>query len=133
MMCAAGDWMPIANFCGNSTTTFSNTASFVPGQDVIITCSLPSGTLFWISPQFATVTFINMMTTSGRRLDGAIVFNVTNVVASPSRCMTSTATIANIQESMQGLSLTCTEGFNPTTVTIDVIGKLHVVCKFCAM
>ena len=73
-----------------------------------------------------------MVDTSGTRLDGAIVFNLTSVVTSPSPCATATATIANIQESMQGLSLTCTDGTTMTTLTIDVIGKLHVICKFCA-
>ena len=128
----AGDGMLIANFCNGSMTTFSNTASFLPGQDATITCSLSAGTLTWNSPQFTLVTLVNMARTSDTRLDGAIVFHLTDVVTSPALCSTSTATIANIQESMQGLSLTCTDGNNMPTVTIDVIGKLHVihVCKF---
>ena len=127
----AGDGMPIANFCNGSMTAFSNTSSFVPGQDVTITCSLPSGILVWDSPQFTLGPVVLsdnpiLGPTSGTRLDGAIVFTLTNVTDSPSECATATATIANIQESMQGLSLSCNDGSIVTTVTIDVIGKLHV-------
>ena len=114
-------------------TTFTNTASFVPGQYVSITCSLPAASLTWSSPQstFASLTLSKLEGTSGTRLDGAIVFNLTNVVTSPLQCATTTATIANIQESMQGLSLNCNDGLNQATLTINVIGKLHlhVICK----
>ena len=130
--------MPVTNFCNGSMTTFSNTASFVPGQDVTITCSLPSAYVGWNSPQFSLGPLIItgdpvLGVTSGTRLDGAIVFNLTNVIAGSSPCATATATIANIQESMQGFSLSCTDGVNLTSVTIDVIGKLHAICKFCGM
>ena len=128
--------MPITYLCNGSTTTFSNTASFLPGQDVIITCSLSSFFVTWLSPQFAlSVTLSNTSTgrASDTRLGGAIVFNLTNAIVGPPPCTTATATIANIQESMQGLSLTCNDGLNEPTVTFDVIGKLHVTCKFSAI
>ena len=132
--------MPIANFCNDSMTTFSNTASFVPGQDVTITCSLPNTLVIWNSPQFTSGSVVlsdhsALGITTGTRLDGAIVFTLTNVTVGPPPCATATATIANIQESMQGLSLTCSDGVNMATVTIDVIGRLHVmlvVCQFRA-
>ena len=125
----AGDGMPIANFCTGSMTTFRNRACFVPGQNVTITCSLPNAIIIWDSPQF-TLEALPLSTTgatSGTRLDGAIVFNLTNEIAGSPPCVTTTATIANIQESMQGLSLTCSDANNMPTVTIDVIGKLHVI------
>ena len=124
--------MPVANFCNGASVTFSEMSSFLPGQDVTITCSFPAATVTWDSPLFTldALTLVNNVLTSGTRLDGAIVFSLTNVIGGPSPCATATATIANIQESMQGLSLTCTDGVNVATVTINVIGKLHVVCNF---
>ena len=131
----AGDEMPTANLCSGSMTTFSDTARFVPGQDVTITCSLPATLVIWNSPRFTlgglTLSDNSLVgPTSGERLDGAVVFTLTNVIAGPPPCATATATIANIQESMQGLSLTCTDGTNLAGLTIDVIGKLHIICKF---
>ena len=122
--------MPTANFCNGSMTTFNGTTCFVPGQDVTITCSLPNNLVIWDSPQFTSGNIglsevLGM--TNGTRLDGAIVLNLTNVIAGPPSCVTATATIANIQESMQGLSLTCSDGNILASVTIDVIGKLHVI------
>ena len=123
--------MPRANLCNTSMTTFSNESSFLPGQDVTITCSLPTTVVIWNSPQF-TLDQVSLSAggavASDTRLDGAIVFNRTNVGPGSPPCVTATATIANIQESMQGLSLSCNNGFDlATTVTIDVIGKLHVI------
>ena len=94
-----------------------------------ITCSLPNSIVIWISPQFTlgSVVLSNFLGTSGTRLDGAIVFTLTNVIAGPPPCTTATATIANIQEPVQGLNLTCSDGDNLATVIIDVIGKLHVI------
>ena len=112
--------------------TFSNIASFLPGQEVTITCSLPSALVIWDSPQFTldALVLTNVVATSGTRLNGAIAFTLTNVISGASECATATATIASIQELMQGLTLNCTDGTNVATVTIDVIGKLHVICKF---
>ena len=127
----AGDEVPIANFCNGSMTTFSNTTSFLPGQNVTITCSVSNYAVVWLSPQFisSSVVISNVVGTSSTRLDGAIVFNLTNEIAGPPPCTTTTATIANIQESMQGLSLTCSDGVNSlATVNIDVIGKFYVMC-----
>ena len=133
----AGDGIPTADFCNGSMTTFSDTASFLPGQNVTIACSLPNNFMIWSSPQFTSDTLVVSDTpilgvTSGTRLDGAIIFTLTNVIAGPPPCYTATATIANIQESMQGLNLTCTDGMYVANLIIDVIGKLHVVhvCTF---
>ena len=132
----AGDGMPEFNFCNGSMTSFDGTSSFLPGEDLTITCSTIGSLQYWTSPQFSEeyVLLVYWMK-SDTRLDGAMVFNLTNmtdVIPSPLPCTTGTATIANIQESMQGLSLTCSNGWIAATVMIDVIGKLHVVLKlFC--
>ena len=128
--------MPRANFCNGSMTTFSNTASFLPGQDVTITCSLPNADVAWISPQFTSLPVVlsSVVGTSSTRLDGAIVFKLTNVIAGPPPCVSTTATIANIQESMQGLNLSCSDGVSLlATVNIDVIGKFYTMCIFTCL
>ena len=126
----AGDEIPIANFCNGSMATLSGTSSFLPGEDVTINCSLPGTGVRWTSPQFSeSPVLVNNILTIDTRLDGAVIFTLTTLILDPSPCATSTATIADIQESMQGLSLTCTDIDNLATITIDVIGKLHVVCK----
>ena len=130
-----GDEMTIAHFCSGSKTMFNNTASSLPGQNVTISCSVPGTIVIWNSPQFILGSLVLsdnpvLGTYSGERLDGAVVFTLTNVTAGPSPCYTATATIANIQESMQGVILTCTDAVNLAAVTIDVIGKFHVICKF---
>ena len=76
--------MPIANFCNGSMTTFSNIASFLPGQDVIITCSLSNTLVVWASPHFTSdeplVLSDILETASGTRLAGAVVFNLTSTI-----------------------------------------------------
>ena len=128
----SGDRMPTANLCNGSMTLFSDTANFLPGENVTITCSIPTFQVVWSSPLFSEtpVVLSNVLgTTTATRLDGAIAFNLTNVITGPPPCATATATIANIQEPMQGLSLACSDGENVATVVIDVVGKLHVVPK----
>ena len=73
---------------------------------------------------FESVALVHMVQNSETRLGGAIVFSLVEVVSGPPTCATATATIANIQESMQGLNLTCTDGLNSAmTMIIDVVGK----------
>ena len=72
---------------------------------------------------FTAFGLVNVLKVTETKLGGAIAFSLTNVEESPT-CATTTATIANIQESMQGLSLTCTDGLNSeATIVIDVVGK----------
>ena len=125
--------MPIANFCNGSMKTLSSTANFLPGQDVIITCSFPQA-VAWNSAQFTDGAILisddpDVGVTSGTRLNGTIVFNLTNTTSGPPVCVTATATIANIQESMQGFTLNCNNILSLTAVTIGIIGigKLHVI------
>ena len=102
----------------------NTTLSFLPGKDVNITCSIPDTSVIWSSPEFESVALVNTVQNNETRLDGAIVFSLVEVVPGPPPCATTTATIADIQESMQGLSLTCTDGLNSAmTVIIDVVGK----------
>ena len=99
-----------------------------------ITCSVPEAFVLWISHQFHhTTVFLNPHYGSSRasRLDGAVTFIVNDVSKyNSSSCITSTATFANIQESMQGLRLSCTDGVTIlSAVVIDVVGKLHLMTK----
>ena len=117
--------MPVSNFCNGSLISFSDTASFLPGENVTITCSVPSGTVTWTSPAFPNESVIlnPSLRTRDTRLDGTIVFDLLGVVLEP-KCATATATISNIQEEpMQGLSLVCVQGVQTSKVTINVIGK----------
>ena len=120
-----GDGMPTADFCNEPEVPFPDVASFIPGDNVTITCSFPSGTVLWTSPLFPNdpVILNPALSTCTTRVDGVIVFNLTSF-KSESKCATTTATIANINESMQGLSLTCTNGHKESEVIIDLTGKL---------
>ena len=118
-----------ATFCNGSMIQFSSASSFLPGENVSITCSVPHLGVGWASPQFSqSVILSHMVANTTTKLDGAITFELNEVMTSPSPCATATATIANIQESMQGLSLTCSDAFTfLSTVVIDVIGELYVM------
>ena len=124
-----------ANFCNHSNTQVrSSTHSFLPGENVTITWSVPSVSMIWTSPQLYNYP-IHVNSALGfthfTKFDGAIVFDLDDVIMSNSSiCTTATATIENIQESMQGLSFTCISGLTIwTTVVIDVVGKLYAVPK----
>ena len=92
-----------------------------------ITCSVPIDQIAWYSPQFVNpgALFLSHRTgeTDGSRFDGAITFHLNEFMSSPTPCMTSTATIVNIQESMQGLTLGCTYDEIGWETVIDVVGK----------
>ena len=103
----------------------NNTYSFLPGEDVNITCKIPDSSVVWTSNMFDAFGLVNNVKMTETRLvnDEAIIFSLIDVEVSPT-CATTTATIANIRESMQGLSLTCTDGLNfEATIVIDIIGK----------
>ena len=125
--------MPEASLCNGSNTQFSGASSFLPGENVTITCSVPDVWLAWYTPRFtkfgAVLLSLGLGISYGSRFDGAIIFQVIDFITSPnSSCMTTTATIANIQESFQGLDLGCYyDGIIWTTVVIDVVGKLYIV------
>ena len=124
--CCAGDGMPVADLCIGSVASFNNTFHFLPGEKAVITCKIPDSSVLWDSPSFAdgVLILVNMIQQNATRLDGAIVFSLNDVHVAPTPCATTTATIANIQESMQGLTLTCTDGLNSkASMNIDVVGK----------
>ena len=128
-----GDGMPEASACNGSNPQFSGASSFLPGQNVTFTCSVPVDHIAWYSPQFDTLGAAFLTHTFGylrlSRLDGAITFYLGEFMSSPTPCATSTATITNIQESMQGLTLGCTYNGIGWTTVIDVVGKLYIVPK----
>ena len=121
-----GDEMPIADFCNSSETYFNDVYSFLPGENVIITCSVESRTLTWTSPNFSDPVILNFaLGTNATRLNGTIVFELFPVPHEQD-CVTSTATIVDIQESLQGLSLACIPNVEAAKFTINVVGKLVV-------
>ena len=115
-----------SNACNDSDPQFSGASSFLPGQNVTFTCSVPVTYIGWYSPQFVNpgTLFLSYFTgeTDGSRLNESIIFNL-NEFMSSATCLTSTATIANIQESMQGLTLGCTYDTIGWETVIDVVGK----------
>ena len=58
-----------------------------------------------------------------------MTFQLYEIMYNPNQCVTSNATIANIQEAMQGLKLGCLYEGTDLTMVIDVVGKLYVVPK----
>ena len=118
------------NFCNGSTAHISSTTSFLPGEYVNITSSLPYVEMFWYIPQFHEADAVLIAPQIGyvlsTRLDGAITFNFNDLIkTNTSSCITSTATITNIQESMQGWRFsTYQNGRFWATVFIDVVGEL---------
>lgn len=114
-------------FCNDAMVTFSDTYSFIPDTEVIITCSLSESSMLWRSSVFPDVSLTAAGTSTESRLDGAIIFQRVKLVTSP-LCLTITATIGNIQESMKGLDLTCSNAFGTVSsnLIIDIIGK-HIL------
>ena len=119
----AGDRTITANFCNGSMTPFNGTYSFLPGENVIITCSVSAGGVVWRSSQFTNVALVEVGE-SDSTLGEAIVFNLTSELSEP-QCATSVATITNIQEvQLQDLDLSCGSlEVAVTSLNIDVTGK----------
>ena len=122
--------MPEASACNGSNPQFSGASSFLPGQNVTFTCSVPGSYIIWSSHQFGSAGSVFLGHEYGiihdSRLDGIITFYLGEFMSSPTPCATSTATIANIQESMQGMTLGCTHNGISWTTVIDVVGKLYI-------
>lgn len=117
----------MADFCNGSMVVFNEMYSFVPNSDVVIACSLAEGTVVWSSSFFANDVSISAIeeVPVTTRLNGSIVFQRTNYNHAFPPCLTVTATFENIQESVQGIDLTCADGLFKVrpNLTIDVIGK----------
>ena len=122
--------MPESNYCNGSEIQFSSPYHVLPGENVTITCSVPSRFTFWYSPGFfdsLLLASIGFGRTHVERLDGAITFDLIQEIFYPdnSSCSISTATFTNIQESIQGMRLRCIDSYIlQSTVVIDVVGKL---------
>ena len=127
--------MPESNFCNGSETQFSSPYHVLPGGNVTITCSIPDRFTLWESPGFFETLYLaayGFVQTHTERLDGAITFDLIQEIFYPdnSSCLTSTATLTNIQESMQGMRLRCYNFYTiQSTVVIDVVGKLLCSAK----
>ena len=126
---------PESNFCNGSEMQFNSPFHVLPGENVTVTCNVPSKSTIWHSPGFFEPLLLSKShigRTHVERLDGAIIFDLKQIISNPdnSSCSTSTATFTNIQESIQGMRLRCFNGFTPqSTVVIDVVGKIYVVLK----
>ena len=126
--------MPVSNACNGSNPQFSSASSFLPGQNVTFTCSRADDNIVWYSSQFEVppgAVWLShvFQSTYQTRLDGAMIFRLHQIMYNPNQCLTSTATVANIQETMQGVSLSCAYEDDGRTIVIDVVGKLYVVPK----
>ena len=126
----SGNGMPESNFCNGSETQFSSPYHVLPGGNATITCSVPGIATLWYSPGFferLVLASTGIGRTHVKVLDGAITFDLMQEIVYPDNlsCSISTATLTNIQESIQGMRLRC---YNyaalQSTVVIDVVGKL---------
>ena len=123
-MLFSGDVTLTANQCTEPDQLFNSTVSVLPGSNITLTCSVEAVAVRWNSSQFAMP-----VTNDGLHMaamKSGITFQLDTASASP-LCFSATATITNINESMDGLDLTCFEivvivEFT-STVMFDVIGK----------
>ena len=119
----SGDVTLIANQCTEPDEFFNSLVTVLPGDSIVLTCSLFETNVRWKSPQFAMLVQLDFDDRSA--VESGIVFQIDTISQSP-LCSNATATITNIQSSMDELNLTC---FNPippeftSTVVFNVIGK----------
>ena len=127
--------MPESNFCNGSETKFSSPYHVLPGENVTITCHVPSILTIWDSPGFFEGFFVGSVglgRTHVEKLDGAITFDLIQEIVYPdnSSCSISTATLTNIQESIQGMRLRCYNWFTfQSSVVIHFAGKVSCSAK----
>ena len=113
-----------ANECVEPDQLFNSTISVLPGSNVSLTCSLVDTGVNWNSSWFAMRVRLDLTTMS--MVESGIEFQAHTVSNILPLCSNATATITNIQESMDGLDITCYSIFPPgftSTVLFDVIGK----------
>ena len=129
----AGNVTLTANQCTEPDQLFNSTVSVLPGSNITLTCSLVATDVSWNSSQFTMPIEVN-----GGQMTGAesgITLQLDTVSTSPT-CSNATATVTNIQETMDGLDLTCynvvpTQEFS-STVMFDVIGEWKFIdCLDC--
>ena len=124
----SGDVTLTANQCNEPDQLFNSTVSVLPGSNITLTCSVMDAGVRWNSSQFAMSVRVDLVDTTV--MESNITFQFDTFVPNP-QCSSATATITNIQESMNGLDIEC---FNPlttleftSTVMFDVIGKWKFV------
>ena len=119
----SGDVTLIANQCTEPDEFFNSLVTVLPGDSIVLTCSLFETNVRWNSPQFVMPVQLDFDDRSA--VESGIVFQIGTISQSP-LCSNATATITNIQPSMDELNLTC---FNPippeftSAVVFNVIGK----------
>ena len=124
----SGDVMLTANQCTEPDQLFNSSVSVFAGTNITLTCSLVETIVRWNSSQFAMPVLVTSVGVPV--MESGITFQLDMVSTRP-LCVNATATITNIQGSMDGLDLTCynvqsTLEFT-TTVMLDVIGKWKFV------
>ena len=105
----------------------------MPGADVTLTCNVIDSGVFWNSSWFVMPVQVNSVVLSAA--ESGITLQLDIVSVDP-LCATATATITKIQESMDGLDLTCfttVGGGFTSTVLFDVIGKPKLNCQCILM
>ena len=120
----SGDVTLTANQCTEPDRLFNNTVSVFPGSNITLTCSMVDTGVWWNSSQFTMPLRIESGSMTGA--ESGITLQLDTVSTSP-LCSNATATITNIQQSMDGLELTCYNVIAmkefTTTVMFEVIGK----------
>ena len=113
-----------ANECTEPDQLFNSIVSVLPGTNITLTCSVVATSMWWNSSQFAMPLLLTNIGVPV--LESGITLQLDTATVSPT-CASATATITNIQESMDGLDLTCYNGIPmqefTSTVMFDVTGK----------
>ena len=124
----SGDVTVTANQCTEPDQLFNSTVSVLPGTNITLTCSLVSPIVRWNSSQFPMP--VELINVGVPVVESGITFQLDTATGTP-LCASATATITNIQGSMDGLDLTCYNTLSmlefSSTVMFDVIGKWKLV------
>ena len=119
----SGDVTLTANQCTGTDQLFNSTVSVLPGSNITLTCSVLDSVVRWNSSLFAMPLRVGLVQMTA--VESGITFQLDTVSINPT-CANATATITNIQESMDGLDLMCFNVLPPgftSTVLFSVVGK----------
>ena len=112
-----------ANECIEPDQLFNRTVSVLPGSNVSLTCSILDTGVKWKSSWFTMPVELDIGEMSS--VESGIALQLDTISTNP-LCSNATATITNIQDTMDGLDITCYNILPPgftSTVLLDVIGK----------
>ena len=124
--CVSGSATLIADQCTDLNKHFNTTIRVLQGTNVTLTCSVVDTGVRWNSSQFAKPVRVDNNEPNAMELGSSITFQFDTTSLAP-LCTNATATITDIQQSMDGLDLTClSSSFNvafSSSVLFEVVGK----------